>query len=161
MMGPTVSGLKLEVMDHEKAIDVATECLKQDPKAPFKQVVDAQDLIEQRCLPIWADISFPQGGRLSGYIGFCTLNVCDEFIELYRFFVTPTFRRLGIGRGALSQLAQYISAEGKSEFYIELTSSEAAPFWSAAAQDFSVSEAGHCKWKLSFPKDVAEGIQTR
>ncbi|NVZ91313.1 GNAT family N-acetyltransferase [Pseudomonas yamanorum] len=150
-MDTSVAHLNLVTISQEQAIDVADSLLGLDENRPFGRAVDVQDLIEQRCLLIWADILTPGIGRTTGYVGFCTINVCDEFAELYRFFVAPEYRRLGIGRSTLNLLSQYVTSEfGFSEFYMESLGKEAGEFWRKALEDFSVSKAGHRQLKLSF-----------
>ncbi|MFV3402881.1 GNAT family N-acetyltransferase [Pseudomonas sp. NY15463] len=154
-MSVLVHEVQLESVERTVAVDVGTSLLQNDPNSPFHAVVDNQDLIEERCLLIWADIETPTL-KTTGRVGFCTVRVCEEFVELYRFYVAPDFRRLGVARRALALLAEYISNEGFSEFYIEATTKEASEFWAVAARDFAVFEAGHMKWRLSFsPEDLA------
>jgi GNAT superfamily N-acetyltransferase len=156
----SVSVLELESVDRAVAIDVGTSWLQNDPDSPFHAVIDGQDLIEERCLLIRADIETPER-RTTGRVGFCSVRVCDEFVELYRFYVAPHFRRLGIARKTLALFSEYVSNEGFSEFYIEVTKKEALEFWKVAAQDFAVTPAGHMKWKLSFaPKDLESREQS-
>ena len=159
-MSVSVLNIKLESVDRDVAIDVGTNLLQNDPDSPFHAVVDDQDMIEERCLLIWADIEMP-GLRTTGRVGFCTVRICDEFVELYRFYVAPHFRRLGIARKTLALLSEYVSNKGLSDFYIEVTQKEALEFWAVAAQDFAVFPAGHMKWRLSFaPEDLQSREQS-
>lgn len=160
-MSVSILDLKLESVDRAVAIDVGTSLLQSDPDGPFNAVVDNQDMIEERCLLIWADIEAP-GSRTTGRVGFCTVRVCDEFVELYRLYVAPNFRRMGVARKTLALLSEYISNEGFSDFYIEATKKEALEFWAVAAEDFAVFPAGHMKWRLSFaPEDLQSREQSQ
>jgi GNAT superfamily N-acetyltransferase len=159
-MSVSVLDIQLESVDRAVAIDVGTSLLQNDPDSPFHSVVDDQDMIDERCLLILADIEGPEL-RTTARVGFCTVRVCDEFVELYRFYVAPHFRRLGIARKTLALLSEYVSNEGFTDFYIEATKKEALEFWAVAAEDFAVFPAGHMKWRLSFaPEDLQSREQS-
>ena len=70
-MSVSVLDIQLESVDRAVAIDVGTSLLQNDPDSPFHAVVDDQDMIDERCLLILADIEEPEL-RTTARVGFCT-----------------------------------------------------------------------------------------
>ena len=125
-------------LDLSQAAAVADKLLASTKGKPFWQSTDDYSPLPQECL------LFKTKGDGECF-GFATLRLGEEFVELYRLFVAPDFRKRRLGTEMFETVCSWLRSREYTEVWIE-ASNDVLDFWERASKGRTVRSAGIGKW---------------